>query len=325
MTDKTPRALREYRALDATGKASYNPAGKPGADQVRRLQELARLLREAREARGWRQTAAKGQLLGWRTGSRVWDVSLPRDAAKKYHILPLGPEDAEIADAAARAAHPRRQNWITPTGVLFAVPAGYSTEESFEYRGRFKRWQGCNYAPAMRALARISLDGAILTAIIGYSDGDARPEAVYTVQAGRGYRWGVDANGVCLVRTSDGADYHPSTDDIRAGRAAIIAALRERAAQRAEAARRAKREERILRAAAKGGVWVCLADSLKAGNCRYGTEAWARRHGLDIRRHYRADALPAPSTPDESRRIALVVLAATRRQAHELAQGFCEV
>ena len=330
-TTTTPRALREYRALDVEARRAYNPAGKPGAEAGRRLQEIARAGAALRVARRQKRTNPEYPDLRLNAAKRaVEDVAargtaLPRDAARQYHLLPIGAQDAEIAESAARADHPRRKNWLSPGPVPGTTKAGACRANEIAYKGRHKGRFGANYAPLMRALARLSLDGAILTAMIGHSDGGRRPEAAYTVQAGRGYQWQADANGVRLVRLADGADYHPTTDEVRAGRAAIVAALRERAATRKAAAKVARREAAILKHASRDGIWVCLGDSVAAGNCRAGTENFARRHNLDTRRHYRADALPAPATGDESRRLALAVLAAQRRQARELAAGFCAI
>lgn len=326
----TPRALREYRALtDPIARGIYDPTGKPGAEAVRRLQLIAYTVSALRDAR--HQTRTNPQYPAWKADwargeyRRVAgpETALARAIGRDLVVVPLGPEDAALARRLARAAHPRRQNWESVEGTLSGVQAGDCVAHGFFYKGRHKGRLGTNWAPAMRAVARVSLDGQIMAAVIGHAGGADRPEAVHTILAGRGYRWETDAHGVRLVRLADGADYHPTTDDVRAGRAAIVAALREREATRRARARVARHEAAILRKAAAGGVWVSLADSVAGGNCQAGTEMYARRHGLDLRRHYRADALPAPATAEESRRVALAVLAATRRQAREWAAGVC--
>ena len=330
--------LEIYRALPADQRAAYDPAGKVGAPQVRRLQDLAKRLarladakRQARENPqfpAYRLDAAMSHVWGWRDNQKRRGINLAGPTERKprpVYCLPLGGADYALAQNLSHDTHPRRHNWDGPDGSTSARREGDCIVRAFEYRGAHEGRVGHTYAPTMRALARISQDGAILCALIGYTNGTERPETAYTVQAGRGYRWGVDTNGVRLVRLADGADYHPDTDEIRAGRSVIVSALRERAATRIAAAKTAKREAAILKRACAGGVWVCLTDSIAAGNCRAGTESFARRHGLDVGRHYRADAIPAPSGPDESRRVALAVLAAQRRQARELAAGACEV
>lgn len=325
----TPRALREYRALDTEARRAYNPAGKAGADAVRHLQLVAKAVATLRDAR--HQARTNPQFPASRLCAAQRDVALltkratnlPRDAVRVYHTLPLGAEDADVAITAARAAHPRRKNWISVEPSTGPAAVGACIERAIEYKGKYKGWRGAEYAPTMRALVRISLDGQIMTAIIGHTDGGGRPETTYTLQAGRGYQWGTDTHGVRLVRLADGDDYHPTTDEVRAGRAAIVTALRERSTTRKAASKAAQREAAVIERACKDGVWVCLGDSIAAGNCRAGTESFARRHGLDTRRHYRADALPA--TGADSRRVALAVLAAQRRQVREMISGICEI
>lgn len=70
------------------------------------------------------------------------------------------------------------------------------------------------------------------------------------------------------------------------------------------------------------GVAVCLADSLRAGNCRAGSLSFAGRHGLDPSRHYSAGELLAQSNGD-ARFVRAAVLAALRRERREQAAGFC--
>ena len=248
--------------------------------------------------------------------------ALERDDAR-LHAIPLGKCDAEIAESAARANHTRRFNWGSARPALKPQAWGATIDEAFDYKGRHKGRTGYIYHPTMQSAAHISNDGAILAAMIGHTDG-TRNLATYTVKAGRGYRWEIDANGVCLVRLADGADYHPNSDEIRAGRATLIATLRERADTRKKAAAASKRDAKIIAAACKDGVWVCLTDAIAAGNCRMGTEQFARRHNLDIRRHYRAELLPRVGK-DNSRRVALAVLAAQRRQARDMARGYADM
>lgn len=327
-TTTTPRALHEYRALGGDARQAYDPSKKAGADAVRRLQKIARAVAALRDAQHqarsnshYRLRLAQDDL---RAASGRGITPLVRDSGRGIYILPLGPQDAEIATAAARINHPRRKNWISAESSISPKPCAACIEHAIEYKGRYSRFAGADWAPTMRSMLRISLDGAILTAIIGNSDGGRRAEAAYTVQAGRGYQWQSDANGVRIVRLADGADYHPDSDDIRSGRKTIIGALRERADTRKKTLAAAKRDAKIIADACKHGIWVCLADSIAAGNCRAGTEQYAQRHGLDISRHYLAEKLPADNDGN-SRRIAIAVLAAQRRQAHEMARGYAQI
>lgn len=326
----TPKALAQYRALDKSGKIDYDPSGKHGADRVRELQKIAQHILAVRlEIEDIARNIGNPQFPEWRKSNSSlrglfraagYEVPALVREAQRMHTIPLGAQDAAIATRAARAAHPRRSNWDSPRPYLNPCASGDTLDEAFAYKGKYKGRTGYTYHPTMQSAARISNDGAILTALIGYTG----KVAVCTVQAGRGYQWGTDANGVRLVRLADGADYHPSSDEIRSGRTAIIATLRERADTRKKATAAAKRDAQIIARACKDGVWVCLADAIAAGNCRTGTESFARRHGLDISRHYRAEVLPREQG-DTSRRVALAVLAAQRRQARDLERGYAEI
>lgn len=329
-TQKTPKALAQYRALDTSAKAVYDPSGKAGAEGVRELQKIARLIAAARhEGEDIARNINNPQFPSWKkSNSSLSDLfraagytmpGLVRDA-QRMHAIPLGAQDAATATRAARDAHPRRSNWDAPKPSITPRAAGDTIDEAFAYKGKHKGRTGYKYHPTMQSAARISNEGAILAALIGHTG----KVLDCTVQAGRGYKWDTDKNGVRLVRLADGADYHPSSDEIRAGRASIVATLHERADTRKKAAIAAKRDAKIIADACKDGVWVCLADAISAGNCRAGTEQFARRHNLDIRRHYRAEVLPREQG-DTSRRVALAVLAAQRRQVRDMERGYAEI
>lgn len=82
--------------------------------------------------------------------------------------------------------------------------------------------------------------------------------------------------------------YHPTEDDLRAliaGRSGdllreLTAAFGRRALLSALTEQRALADERLATEAER--IWVTVADSLAAGNCRQGTLAFAARHGIDI-------------------------------------------
>lgn len=298
------------RSLDKTSRTIYDPAGKCGADSVRRLQSIAKNIVIIKNTA--HDAATKNLYL---KVCGYAEPSLVRDS-QKAHIIPIGHADAVFASAAAKLKNRKIRNWESARASTNIGAFGLSVEdESFEYRGQYKGWHGANHFPTMASRARISNDGAILTALIN--------ETYHTLQAGKGYQWGVDSNGVHLVRLSDAADYHPNSVDISAGRKHIISTLRERAETRKKQATAAKRDAKIIKAACKYGVWVCLKDSIAAGNCEVGTKSFAKKHGLDIRKHYRAEQLPSDAS--ESRRVALVILAAQRRQAADMNKGYAEV
>ena len=163
----------------------------------------------------------------------------------------------------------------------------------------------------------------------------------YTIFAPRGYRWDIDANGLMLRKCgqASGWDYHPTASELLDARQdrgrGLVAVLKEARATRLAAEREAKRREKQSRAKARQeqeaikraereGATVCLADSLRAGNCRAGSESWAIRHGLDARRHYTPSEILSHANGDASR-VALVITAALRRHRTEMARGYADL
>lgn len=145
-----------------------------------------------------------------------------------------------------------------------------------------------------------------------------------------GYRWGADNNGPRIIRISDGADYHPTTDQLGYMVSAAfqphdiigwITTLAENAERRlaelaGQAATKAAEDE-----FARSG-YVCRSDSLRAGNCAAGTDAWIKNHGLDPLRHYPARAVRAIA---DSERVRIALRNAARRHAAEIATGVCQL
>lgn len=142
---------------------------------------------------------------------------------------------------------------------------------------------------------------------------------VYRVTLPAGYFWNIDQNGLRAVKAdSIKDDYHPTADNL----------IHENAAERIVAELEANRQRRLEEAAREAaalaemeGVYVCLADSRRAGNCDAGSLSFARRHGLDATRHYPAPELCGIANGDAGR-VRLAISSAVRRHRKELAQGF---
>jgi hypothetical protein len=95
-------------------------------------------------------------------------------------------------------------------------------------------------------------------------------------------------------------------------------------ARRAFAARAAARDRDLVKRRDLAEVWVRWSDSVDAGNCVVGTQEFATKQRLDLRRHYPALDLLARSngyTPFVQR----AIVSAVRRQRVETQQGYCEV
>lgn len=141
-----------------------------------------------------------------------------------------------------------------------------------------------------------------------------RPDAIYP--APEGMRWDIDEHGLRLV--SARGDYHPSATDFLAQDpvAECVANLN----RLADVREKAEAEARAEIAAARD-VEVCLADSLRAGNCLAGSLAFAESRGLDTRRHF-APALLIRLGGDSLLRVRLAVRAAVTRHRAEMERGY---
>lgn len=90
----------------------------------------------------------------------------------------------------------------------------------------------------------------------------------------KGMEWRSDAQGVYLSRLSDGMDYHPTREDLRAKDFARRVHRGMAANYRARV--EARKAERVL-ARSLPTIVVTLDDSRRAGNCVQGTLAWVER------------------------------------------------
>lgn len=287
-------ALLAYRALSKAEKLAYVPRkGAPDSAAVRELQALA------------------GEIVRGTARHHYNEPMLQRDANQHVRVLPIGEYDAAKANTHARALYPRKKNWTTSATNTSKDAV---TESPIYYRGAHRGRVGSYFSANLFCVARTT--PSCLGAVIG--------DKQHALKAPRGYTWGTDTNGIRLVRTRDGADYHPNTDDVGLGVKHIVDRLNTLALRRAATAQTTAREAKILAKAVAHGVWVCLADSLTAGNCRAGTLGYAQRHKLNTNKHYLVAALPI-ANPEDARRVALVALMAQRRQAREMHAGMCAI
>lgn len=79
--------------------------------------------------------------------------------------------------------------------------------------------------------------------------------------------------------------------------------------------------EAIIARGEAAGVYVCAADSYRAGNCRPGTASFAGRHNLEMTRHYTAGELLHLANGD-ARFVRAAVITALRRERRECEQGY---
>jgi hypothetical protein len=238
-------------------------------------------------------------------------------------VLPLGWADTAKADKLARAEYPRLKNWerAEATAQVKGSPSGLTIvdQDHGSYSRRCK-WHRISYTPS--ATSYCHAFGTRLIARIFTT--------VYRLRAPRGWEYGRDDLGVYVVRNSERREafrYHLLSDDVRGGLKVIrTAAIAHETGQREvvkdqRLARKATRaEEKILN---RAGVWISERDSRGVGNCRAGTATFAKKHGLNIDRHYQVPVLERLMKKHAS--VAAVIRHAEIRTLRELRVGVCDL
>lgn len=131
-----------------------------------------------------------------------------------------------------------------------------------------------------------------------------------------GYSWAIDGLGLCVVHGPD--RYHPTCSELWANQAVpkLIAAL-----AKALETRKLLSAQLVAECSEAEGVYVCLQDSMRGGNCRAGSIEWSRKHNLDTRKHYTPMELLQQANGDIGR-VRLAVKAATIRHRGEMERGY---
>ena len=224
----------------------------------------------------------------------------------KKAMIPLSDGDKCRAAKAARELYPRRQNWDTPE-----PSEATAIRESCggHYRGRYS-----SYAITIYKIQVQSWGIANRWALYARIDGE-----VFRLRAPRGYAWKTDENGIALYRVArPGDDYHPDSNDVRLGARHCAARLRALADLRREEDRKVRADARLLLGLPP--VYICVRDSLRAGNCETGTRNWAKRHNFNARSHVRAEIIEHFGYEDP--RVARAIEAAKKRHIAECQRGY---
>lgn len=119
-----------------------------------------------------------------------------------------------------------------------------------------------------------------------------------------------------------GEQYHVASSPAR-GRYIVAGSIA--AARAAFAAREKSNQDAALAALLDSGaardVYICAADSYRAGNCVTGTASFASRNNLDVRRHYSIGDLIALANGD-AKFVRAAALAGMRRERREMERGY---
>jgi hypothetical protein len=145
-------------------------------------------------------------------------------------------------------------------------------------------------------------------------------EAFDSVSLPEGYLFAEDNLGLKVVKDGEpDSDFHFYLEHLQEGAESLIGALESNLLKRKEAQKlekeRNEKETRELE-----GVYVCVKDSLSAGNCLKGTLEFIRQNGLDERKHYPAKILYSKFSGNQRFRIA--ALKAAQRHKTEMSRGY---
>lgn len=162
---------------------------------------------------------------------------------------------------------------------------------------------------AIKSYGFIRKDGKLMVYIGGYTKVIPPPVGTF---------WDKDSYGLKLVLiNSRKDDYHPTFNEFRRFNDELILNQLEINRQN-----RIKTEtEKLAFESECQGVYVCVYDSLRAGNCLQGTLNYAEKHGLDKNKHYLGKDLLNIANGDFGR-VKLAISAAIIRHKRELEQGY---
>jgi len=260
-------------------------------------------------------------------GSKVNYITKSQEKRSKKYIatIPLDATTAGEVRAEVKAQFPRRQNWEATDAAIgeFGPICREINNGKYSSKCTYTHW---TYCPVVGCWGFIK--GSVLEFHFAGKITVLEPPA--------GYKWAKDKNGIHIISTDGRKDYHPYSDDLRtyskaAIRSRAINNYTTRKAGVAEAKKAAKataeqkkKESAIIRKAEIEGARICLADSLRAGNCKAGTENFAKRHNLNPAKHYRPTELLKIANGDANR-VAIAVAVGLKRHRTEMSQGFCEI
>lgn len=141
-------------------------------------------------------------------------------------------------------------------------------------------------------------------------------ETKYDNKLSEGYIFEIDNLGIKVIDVSTRADYHPTANQLIADPAcaSIINCLR------ANYLTRQKAKSEISMEGKLSDLYICVKDSLRAGNCLAGTLSFAGQNNIDPRKHYRADEIM--DRYGDNPRVVMCVKSAAKLYREEMAAGF---
>jgi hypothetical protein len=192
----------------------------------------------------------------------------------------------------------------------------YTTSRRHQSVYRYGRWrtiQNAEHNHFIRSLAIITRDKTR----VKWRLHDQSLE----ITAPEGTSWRRDHHGIALVRGQD--EYHPMAFELYAASKGDWSHILREMDDNARLRQQELAENMVLAAEAEG-VWVCLQDSLSAGNCLAGTLSWAEQQGIKPGRHYAATEL-LKCVKTDAGRVRLALSHAIRRHKREMEQGYANL
>lgn len=136
------------------------------------------------------------------------------------------------------------------------------------------------------------------------------------------YLWIQDQNGLKIViANSRQDDYHPTMSDLLEKNVVshLIRLIHHNRENRLKV-----ESQRMADIAEMEGVYICVGDSIRAGNCKAGTKSFIERNELDVKKHYTATELSKIANGDWGR-VRLAIKAAMIRNKREIDVGFSKL
>lgn len=160
-----------------------------------------------------------------------------------------------------------------------------------------------------------------------------------TIKAPRGFHFAIDHLGFKIQSNSiKSMDYHFTAldllpyaikkNDYKSGQLMVAIAKSNYKARKQVDLKSAifspdpNKVNRVIREAEKLQVQISIVDSIRAGNCLSGTQAWAMRNHLNTSNHYQIQSIFDKLDGENKDRVKLVILRAIERTKNELERGY---
>lgn len=175
---------------------------------------------------------------------------------------------AQEAMEFVQAENPRKKN--IDSALPKVSDKFFWKEHSFRYKGKYSGYVSSSLIPCYSSFVKVSKNGDVAQLW-------QRNKLIRVKLAPKGMKWSTDKFGAKLV-DSKGYDYHPTVQDFKGSlvKNARIAISKKKNSDRYNA-----KLEKIRKIAENprklAKFWVTKEDSLKSGNCVYGTDQFISR------------------------------------------------